>query len=82
MSARYTAVEMSPAVGALVQLRAGSAGELWIDCVVEDVKNSWGKNRLLVRPVAGDGRVWVELSSVRPAVMSDKLAAMLSWQEV
>jgi hypothetical protein len=46
------------------------------------VKNSWGKNRLLVRPVAGDGRVWVELSSVRPAVMSDKLAAMLSWQEV
>jgi hypothetical protein len=82
MSARYTVTEMLPAVGALVQLRAGSGGELWIDCTVVDVKNSWGKNRLLVRPLAGDGQVWVELSSVRPAVASDKLAKMMSWQEV
>jgi len=62
MSARYTANEMSIAVGQPVQLRAG---DLWIDCVVKDVKVSWGTNRLLIQPVAGDGTAWVELSSVR-----------------
>lgn len=81
MSARYTALEMSPAVGALVQLRAGSAGELWIDCEVLDVKCSWGRNRLLVRPVAGDGQVWVELSSVRRAEASPAMARMAAWQK-
>jgi hypothetical protein len=53
---------MIPAVGQMVQLRAG---ELWIDCTVIDVKNSWGKNRLLLAPVAGDGTAWFEMSSVR-----------------
>ncbi len=57
-----TAKQMIVAVGQPVQLRSG---DLWIDCTVVDVKNSWGKNRLLVCPVAGQGEQWVEMSSVR-----------------
>jgi hypothetical protein len=62
---------MIGAVGELCQLRAG---ELWIDCRVIDVKASWGKQRLQVAPVAGDGAQWVELSSVRPLAASPVMA--------
>lgn len=57
-----TAKQMIIAVGQPVQLRCDA---LWIDCIVADVKNSWGNNRLLIRPVAGSGERWVEMSSVR-----------------
>jgi hypothetical protein len=78
--AAATATQMIVAVGELVQLRSG---ELWIDCTVQDVKLSWGKNRLLVAPVAGDGLQWVELSSVRKVAQSPVMAKMnLTWREV
>jgi hypothetical protein len=76
MSAAGTALEMIIAVGEPVQLRCND-GAVWVDCVVRDVKNSWGKNRLLVAPVAGDGQVWVELTSVRKRALS---AAARAWE--
>jgi hypothetical protein len=65
-----TATEMVIAVGQMVQFRAN---DLWIDATVLDVKNSWGRNRLLLAPVAGDGTAWFELSSVRPVANPAKL---------
>lgn len=59
-----TANEMIPAVGQTVELNADG---LWFACTVADVKFSWGKPRLLVRPVTGSGERWVELSSIRPS---------------
>lgn len=56
-----TANEMTPAIGATVEL---SADGLYVACTVADVKFSWGKPRLLVRPIAGRGERWVELSSL------------------
>lgn len=53
-----TATEMIPAVGEPVRVRFE---DLWIDATVVDVKNVWGKARLLIRPVAGQGQQWVEL---------------------
>lgn len=53
-----TATEMIPAVGEPVRVRFE---DLWIDATVVDVKSSWGKARLLIRPVAGNGQQWVEL---------------------
>lgn len=55
-------LSMLPAVGAWVQVRFES---LWIECEVIDVKNSWGKARLWIKPLAGEGCQWVELSRVR-----------------
>lgn len=57
-----TCMSMLPAVGAWVQVRFES---LWIECEVVDVKNSWGKARLWVKPLAGEGCQWVELSRIR-----------------
>ena len=53
-----TCKEMLPAVGEMVRVKFES---LWIECKVHDVKTAWGKARLLVRPVAGQGEQWVEL---------------------
>ena len=57
-----TCLSMLPAVGAWIQVRFES---LWIECEVVDVKTSWGKPRLWVTPLAGEGCQWVELSRVR-----------------
>ena len=56
-----TANEMIVAVGQEVQLKSGS---LWVACTVRDVKTSWGRTRLLIEPVTGSGKQWVELTSV------------------
>jgi len=69
---RATAVEMIVAVGETIQMRAG---ELWVDCTVRDVKCSWGRNRFLVEPVAGDGRQWVEMASVRRGPVARAMTA-------
>lgn len=53
-----TATEMIPAVGATVMVRCES---LVVRCRVKDVKESWGRPRLLVVPDAGAGEQWVEL---------------------
>ena len=56
-----TAREMIPALGAHVLVRFES---LTVECWVKDVKNSWGKPRLLIVPVVGSGEQWVELGRV------------------
>lgn len=56
-----TARQMIPAIGVHVFVRFE---ELSIECWIKDVKNSWGKPRLLVAPVTGKGEQWVELGRV------------------
>ena len=56
-----TVNEMSAAVGQKVLVRFE---ELHIECRVVDVKMSYGRPRLLVKPDAGTGWQWVELSRV------------------
>jgi len=56
-----TATEMIPAVGQRVYVRFESCRVL---CTVQDVKCSYGRPRLFVTPVAGDGSQWIELSRV------------------
>ena len=46
---------------ALIDTRATTAiGDLTIDVMVRDFKQSYGKDRWLVEPVAGSGSTWVE----------------------
>jgi 2-keto-3-deoxy-galactonokinase len=52
---------MTPALGAHVNVRFE---DLIIECWVKDVKNSYGKPRLLIVPVVGSGEQWVELGRV------------------
>ena len=56
-----TCLDMQPAIGASVSVRFE---DLTIACTVRNVKNSWGKPRLLVTPVSGSGGQWVELTRV------------------
>ena len=56
-----TAQEMLPAIGATVMVACES---LNVACRVQDVKTSWGRARLLVRPLTGTGEQWVEMSRV------------------
>ena len=56
-----TCLTMLPAIGAKVTVRFES---LTIDCTVKDVKNAWGKPRLLIEPETGRGQQWIELSRV------------------
>lgn len=60
-----TAVEMIPAVGVTVNVQFDS---LLFHCEILDVKQSWGKYRFLIRPEAGTGTQWVELSRLRPSL--------------
>jgi hypothetical protein len=53
-----TVRQLTPAVGASVRVRFE---DLTIECKVMDAKNSYGKVRLLVQPVAGTGLQWIEL---------------------
>jgi hypothetical protein len=66
-----TALDMIPALGTRVLVRCES---MKIECTVKNVKNSWGKPRLLVAPVSGSGEQWVELERVSvPARPSEAL---------
>lgn len=40
------------------------AGGLRVEVEIKDVKNSYGRDRYLVTPVAGSGEVWVESVTV------------------
>jgi hypothetical protein len=55
---RNTVRDLTPAIGASVRVRFEG---LAIDATVIDATSVWGKVRLLVQPVAGDGRQWIEL---------------------
>ncbi len=35
-------------------------GDLKIEVEILDYKNSYGKNRYLVKPIAGSGQIWTE----------------------
>lgn len=56
-----TANQMIPAVGMLVTVRFESID---VNCAVQDVKQSYGKTRLLIEPVNGDGSQWIEVNRV------------------
>jgi len=56
-----TAKQMLPALGAAVLVTFES---VTVECEVIDVKNSYGKPRLLISPVSGSGEQWVELGRV------------------
>lgn len=75
MHSPQTAVEMIPAVGQDVYLKSGS---LLVQCKVVDVKNSWGKVRLLITPNLGSGQQWVEMSSIKtsglPSWIQERIA--------
>jgi hypothetical protein len=54
-----TVKELSFAIGSQVLVRFES---LEIQCIVADAKNSYGRERFLVRPVTGNGEQWIEMS--------------------
>lgn len=61
-----TAKEMTPAIGATVEISTG-VGEMTVTARVLDAKTSWNQVRLLVAPLAGTGTAWIELSRLRRA---------------
>jgi hypothetical protein len=58
-----TVNELSKAVGKTALFQAGT---LHFTCYVLDARFSYGKPQFLIRPVAGDGERWVEISSLVP----------------
>ena len=56
-----TCLSMLPAIGAPVRVRFES---IYVECIVRDVKSSWGKARLMVVPVTGSGSQWVEMDRI------------------
>lgn len=60
---QQTVKQMMPAIGASVLVRFES---LTVVCIVLDAKNSWGKVRLQIEPILGQGSQWVELERVTP----------------
>lgn len=62
----HTVKQMTPAMGQEINVHV----ETWvIPMRVTDVKSAWGRIRLEVEPVTGQGRQWIELNRVqRPDV--------------
>jgi hypothetical protein len=56
-----TTTEMLPAIGAPVLV---TYEDIRIQATVVNVKQSYGRARLLIRPTAGTGEQWVELPRV------------------
>lgn len=56
-----TTRELMPALGQTVNVRMES---LTVLCKVNDAKNSYGRQRFLVSPVAGNGSQWVEIDRI------------------
>ena len=57
-----TATEMIPAVGQTVMVACES---MRVACLVQDVKMSYGRPRLRVRPLSGEGDQWIEMTRLR-----------------
>ena len=53
-----TASQMSEAIGTNVSV--AFKGSVTVDCIVRDVKTSYGTVRYLIEPQAGTGRAWVD----------------------
>ena len=58
-----TVVEMAARIGQRVLIVAGIGG-IRFAAVIEDVKLSYGQERVLVRPVDGSGSAWVDVSRI------------------
>lgn len=67
----HTAQQMIPALNEQVSVRFES---IRVDCIVNDVKSSYGNIRLLVIPIAGGGSQWVELGRVQRCIVKNELA--------
>lgn len=65
-----TAKDMIPALNEQVSVRFES---IRVDCVVQDVKNSYGVIRLLITPIQGGGSQWVEMGRVQRRVVASEL---------
>ena len=70
-----TAKEMLPAIGQTVRAQFE---DLTIDARVSDVKSSYGRVRLLVSPISGTGKQWIEVSRLRAASDVEALYAELA----
>ena len=75
---RQTVRELAPAIGSTVRVYFEG---LTFECQVIDAKNSYGKIRLCVKPVAGTGTKWIETSRLgsfiaEPATASKGTFAM------
>lgn len=57
MIERHTTNDSLPLIGTVRTIKIGS---LSIDVKIKDVKNSYGKTRYLVAPLAGHGEQWME----------------------
>ena len=75
----HTAKQMIPAVGQTVLVRLEAFG---VPMTITDVKSVWGKVRLQVAPVGGQGEAWVDadrlvsvLSAPAPAWVRQELTA-------
>lgn len=72
-SNRQTVRELIPAIGAHVAVRFES---IEIKCRVLDAKNAYGKVRLLIEPISGNGSQWIELSRVASILIASDVEAM------
>lgn len=69
-----TAKQMIPAIGQRVLVRFE---DLQIECRVQDVKQSYGRIRLLIVPVSGTSNQWVEMQRVSLLTDSTKLSEVI-----
>ncbi len=54
-----TVSELSRLIGTTVNVRFE---EVVVACMVNDAKTTFGRDRLLIRPVGGSGEQWIEFS--------------------
>ena len=58
---QHTAKEMGIVIGKKVNIEI----EQWIvPMTILDAKSAWGKVRLLVRPVTGEGEAWIDWTRI------------------
>ena len=61
-----TTQQLKKAIGKVLRIDTGSGLE--VNVRVVNVKEGWGKPRLLVTPLAGSGEAWIEISRVREVI--------------
>jgi hypothetical protein len=68
-----TGTEMKALIGTRVHLPKRS---LRFECIVLDVKNSYGRITIRLRPISGEGEDWVNASSVTAISSSPDAGAL------
>ena len=74
-----TVKDMMPAIGATVMVTFESVK---VTCIVTDVKESWGKARVQVNPVVGDGSQWVEMGRVSAVTHTTTSRSQVSREDI